>query len=451
MSSRGFIILLEKSTMLVIIRDDQGVGAIFKQEKYSLEEITAAKDVLRDEFRYAAELVFERTLHVAMPQTIRVNLEQDSEDEEGSSARLYASYTPRLSREDLIVFNVKEFAVRLLLKGEDREKLREVVIHEMIHAADSSLLNNAVRMVDELQEMVNQALAENELGGRRSPYVLLTGALAFFDRYRAEGIAVMGSHLLLRAKCDGLSDLEIFKSIFCMEMERLDERMLSEERNWLDSLNDWFTFLPYGLGPNLLLSVLNQSGRVETDLVGKVKEGFTTGDYCLTDDEVYRVLSASMSLTLSEYIKGILNLGEKVAPMQVFLRYCSIIQTEYEAGNRSAFARLMAERETFNSLEGAMKTILGMIIPENEIDGYYQSPNIGLHPRCEAEHPQMKQKVEILYDIMKNSPVDRKRKIAQWALSYLYDDQDVIYDDIVGFGYIDDMMVIDYALRLLRI
>lgn len=37
-----------------------------------------------------------------------------------------------------------------------------------------------------------------------------------------------------------------------------------------------------------------------------------------------------------------------------------------------------------------------------------------------------------------------------WALSYFFYDEDIIHDEISGLGLVDDLAVIDYAIRLIR-
>ena len=51
---------------------------------------------------------------------------------------------------------------------------------------------------------------------------------------------------------------------------------------------------------------------------------------------------------------------------------------------------------------------------------------------------------------MKENDDTEKKSIAQWALSYLFDEQDLIHDDIKGIGLVDDETVIDYALKLIE-
>ncbi|MBO4822344.1 MAG: hypothetical protein J5548_12890 [Prevotella sp.] len=55
-----------------------------------------------------------------------------------------------------------------------------------------------------------------------------------------------------------------------------------------------------------------------------------------------------------------------------------------------------------------------------------------------------------LYAFLKNENDSDRKLIAQWALTYFFDDEDVIHDDIHGMGFVDDLVVLDYALNLLH-
>ena len=39
---------------------------------------------------------------------------------------------------------------------------------------------------------------------------------------------------------------------------------------------------------------------------------------------------------------------------------------------------------------------------------------------------------------------------AQLALTYFFDDENLIHDEIDGIRYVDDMIVMDYAMKLLQ-
>jgi uncharacterized membrane protein YkvA (DUF1232 family) len=62
---------------------------------------------------------------------------------------------------------------------------------------------------------------------------------------------------------------------------------------------------------------------------------------------------------------------------------------------------------------------------------------------------------DILVDIQQKAEkllplaINENNPIAIWALTYLYDDQDLVHDQIAILGYQDDWLVLDAALRLI--
>ena len=168
----------------------------------------------------------------------------------------------------------------------------------------------------------------------------------------------------------------------------------------------------------------------------------------MTEEEVERIIRISLSLSLSDYIQGVVSLGEKVAPIKPFLEFCAFIQKDYENDNITAFSHLLNQPQTIDMFHAVMRQIMGCVMDEEEIDGHYQT-FLG----CPSEisfDPQEKEKVEKLYGVLKNGDDNTRKRIAQWTLTYLFDDQDVIHDDVKGLGYVDDMTVMDYALRLIE-
>ena len=97
---------------------------------------------------------------------------------------------------------------------------------------------------------------------------------------------------------------------------------------------------------------------------------------------------------------------------------------------------------------GALKSIMGSRLDEEEMDCSYQE---FLQKASDSqEDPQMAEKVRQLYSLMQTASDPEKKAIAQWALTYVFDDQDLMHDTIPGLGMADDMIVIDSALRFLR-
>jgi len=62
----------------------------------------------------------------------------------------------------------------------------------------------------------------------------------------------------------------------------------------------------------------------------------------------------------------------------------------------------------------------------------------------------LKDKVTAQYSILKNNDNPDRRRTAQWALTYFFDDEDIIHDEVSGLGLVDAITVIDYAIRLLQ-
>jgi hypothetical protein len=63
--------------MLVIIKDDQGLGTALIMEDYSREEIEDAKHSIRKQFKDAATMVFSHVLGKPLPETIVVDIAPD--------------------------------------------------------------------------------------------------------------------------------------------------------------------------------------------------------------------------------------------------------------------------------------------------------------------------------------------------------------------------------------
>ena len=66
------------------------------------------------------------------------------------------------------------------------------------------------------------------------------------------------------------------------------------------------------------------------------------------------------------------------------------------------------------------------------------------------DYPTLKAKVSTLYQTIKKGESAPKRQTARNALAYFFADDKAINDRILGFGKVDDLIVIDYALSLLK-
>lgn len=433
--------------MKVIIKDDQGLGTALIMEDYSRAEIEDAKHSIRKQFKDAATMVFSNVLGKPLPETIVVDIAPDRGKKlEEDESTVLASFNSQLSRNDQLIFTVHEVTVKIALKESENLLLKSTIIHEMIHAADQSMLVNSRKLLDALRHEIYASSANFFAQNTNDALVALFNTMQMFEHYRAEGIAILGEHLLTKQRFDDIIDTMVgFRKVF--------EWTLVKSKNWALGAKSYGKIFDdntyrtaYLVAPSILLLVLARMGLVDKALTIRAMEGLNSGDFGLTEEETGLIIRSSMSLSLSNYIHGVVSLGEKVAPAQPFLEFCALLQKEYEADSISTFCDLLGLPQTKEIFQTAMKQIMGCVMDEEEIDSHYTMFMANWND--ETLYPQMKEKVEKLYGLLKNEVDAERKRIAQWALTYLFDDQDVIHDDIKGLGFVDDMAVLDYALEI---
>ena len=63
---------------------------------------------------------------------------------------------------------------------------------------------------------------------------------------------------------------------------------------------------------------------------------------------------------------------------------------------------------------------------------------------------KLRSKINNLYSIMISPESRNKHKRAsRWALTYFFDDQDLIFDEMPVLGLVDDLIVVDKALSII--
>lgn len=172
-----------------------------------------------------------------------------------------------------------------------------------------------------------------------------------------------------------------------------------------------------------------------------------SGEYNLSEEEIITIMRAALSLTLAGYIQGLTNLGNKIAPIRPFLDFCGSLQQDADEDNMQAYERLIMQTKSAEIFNAAMDQIMGSCISEEELDGLYTE--FVEHAASDPQYPQLKEKVAKLYSALKKDANLDKRRLAQWALTYFFDDEDLIHDDVSGIGLVDDMTIIDYAIQLI--
>lgn len=433
--------------MDIIIKDDQGLDATLMMDGYSGEQRMEAKLVLRAAFRDTAVRVFQEVLDRPLPETITVNLAVSRNDElKGEGAARLASFNSEVSRVDSFNFTIRELTVKKILDHSDLTLFQSTVIHEMFHAADLRTLEDNHRLFDDLREKINESYSDfNRDAG--NGYIALLNMLQMFNHYRAEGVAILGESLLMKSAFGAIDNATaMFSRVFEMSMMRAQMRINGPLVE--DCFDEDVFHAAYAVAPVILLMALGERGDVREELVTKALDGLHHGMYDLTDEETISIMRSALALNLTGYIQGLVSLGDRIAPIRPFLDFCISLQQDGDEDSTHAYEQLIREPRSATSFSAAMSQIMGSCMNENELAAFYE--DFIIHASEASFYPQMKEKVTALYNIFKNDGNPDRRRLAQWALTYFFDDEDIIHDDVSGLGFVDDVIIIDYAISLLQ-
>ena len=192
---------------------------------------------------------------------------------------------------------------------------------------------------------------------------------------------------------------------------------------------------------------LDKMGLVKSALVQEALQGFQTGHYLEKRDAI-ALLHAALTLSFADFIKGLLLLGEEYVPVKTILEYCTLLQDNGKEGKVEALLDLMEEPHSASAFNQAVEHIIGKEALEMDLDNPYRDFCCDLpNP---IDYPSLKANVNALYLVMKKSEDAPSRQVAQNALAYYFAEEKAISNRILGFRKVDDLIVIDYAINLLR-
>ena len=436
----------------IVINDNQDLSTALLKD-YSQEQIQNAKEAIISLFSTAATKVFLGVLKKQVPETIIVNMVPNNDVElQNEGETELVCYDLEKSGVGCPVFTIQETTIRNILHHSDNTLLESMVIHEMFQAADYFMLDLNYWVFDDLKKEIYESKDNKK---QQSVSIALLGILQMFDYYRSEGIASLGEALLMRKQLDTTIDaISRFRSIFLLTMLR-SQMIIDGHKDTGNIFGHHTTYAVDSISPIILLLVLENKRDISHDITQKALNGLHYGQFDLSGEEIKKIMYKALSLSHSEYIKGVMGLGDNVAPIQQFLSVCTSLQKDLEKKNVNSFMQLIRLPESKNTFDSVMNNMVGRPLPEEELDEHYQRfienpmKNLSYNNKDKAiVYIKNKDKVTELYNVMKNKDDPDKQKIAQYALSYFFHNEDFIHDDITDIGLIDDLSVIDYALTL---
>jgi hypothetical protein len=182
-------------------------------------------------------------------------------------------------------------------------------------------------------------------------------------------------------------------------------------------------------------------------LVQEALQGFQTSHY-LEMKNATAILRAALSLSFADFIKGLLLLGEEYVPVKTILEYCTLLQDNSKEGKMEALLDLMEQPQSASTFNQAIEHIIGKEMSAKDLE--YQYRDFCMDPPSPIDYPSLKANVSLLYQVMKNGNDATTMQIAHNALAYFFSDEKAINDRILGFGRVDNLIVIDYAIHLLK-
>ena len=485
--------------MQVQIIDQEGLEHVLMMKPYSFSrsQIVDAKSRIRALFIESASMLFQGVLARKMPETIEVRMVQNTNDEMENGGMRLASYDSSRSSNKSFAFVVYEVSMAHFIEEANTEKVRGVILHEMMHAADwvmiqhsQSLLNAiSARIKNKINEqLVNSFVFSNIIV---KPDEALFDALYMLQHYRAEGVAILGECLLTNQRnIHFMNELAVFRTVFISSMYFAQSKVngasaedaydgfleWAKYQDYIDPIvmaylfglrlyfaeisgkglsideayNKWMQEQAYVAAPCIIVMVLWLLKFVDTQLMERLMDGLHTGNYDLTQEETTTVLNASLSLSLQEYTQGLVSSSghRTIVPIEPFLHFCALFQDNIDEDGMKAFAEMNSNPDlTLEDFIHTIRDLIGMPMDDNELKESYDS--LCERPCDNALTAKTKDEIDSLYALYQNDNDPRRKQVALWALTYFFDDQDIIYDNTIGFGWIDDMIVLESAMRIL--
>ena len=431
----------DETEIRMVIEDEEDIASTPELVKYSESQVATAMSTIQQELESAARLVFSETLGLPLPLTIVLKFKSD----ELFVGQMLKSIEFQHVESDPqhLVFSSYSAQVKEVVENPESELLKVNAIFMMFFAADLQTLKQEEKLISTLETDMTATSSSNP----SYDVATLSSVLNMCIHFREVGVALLGVCLLKQKQFSPVVDsLKKFSQIFEWTMirsrmkigQKTDDNELFDEKAWKGA---------YEVAPCIMLLVLEKCGLIDKGLMVKALKCLDSGNYDLSDAETGIIVRAALSLPLFDYILGLMMQGEEIAPMQPFLKFCATLCNSFNQNNVEAFTNLVQQPASGQAFNDTICQIVGNVMPEAEIDKHYQ--DFCSNEADEKENPDLKEKVDELYCFWKEEKNKDRKQIAQWALTYLFNSTDILHDEVQGFGYVDDMLVVDNALNLI--
>lgn len=346
------------------------------------------------------------------------------------------------SAENKFVF---DFNLRFIEDFSDDHFLREIIVHELIHAFDIEvILENKFHYMASKNFMLSHRVNKNNEISSQHDFSIQWAFLHFFATIRNEGVALMGEKILSKtlSKLSFDASVDAFSNDFNHAL-RLCNNSLFHRR----------------ISPEVVQSTLNffegqtdhYADNILYHLTIKKNTQFSSVEYSdfiameRTETERISLIKSLLSFDLSDFLRGLLSdetLGKYVPKNDLFNLF-------------SAF-----DRE--NHVANQHLDLLHFAYNKNH-DGFIERLRSSVHFRYEFDDLLDKHtafiKTSASFDLIDDLKVlshrmielrtDVNSELVDLALTYLFQKEDLIADHSPFVGYQDDWIVLEGAYSLI--
>jgi hypothetical protein len=459
--------------MEIRIIDNAGINQFLdfdlKREQKKIEFYTLTtfiKDCFKTQFNKIHDLV-----PYSDELVIKVHLEQEKQIQDTlSTSTVLACFDREFSHEKEYVFRlyyptIKEIAFYLISENEssiNSSEFNNTILHELLHTVDIVILKETLNahlhdcrigknQFDFLSENVNM----NKLNSG-----IQWAFLGTVELFRNEGITVLGEKLLGSSKVQSefQSEFDIssyFKNLLTYAIQMsINSQFSSVENNYkiFDEIRSQ-SLMAYHIGDFILVKLI---GKLDPELENISQK---TIQYLLgksemkpTEEEVKALLKYAFQMDLTDYINALINchhedINTSFMSKENLFKLCAAIQNEHNpvaievfSKNNSTNSNLIAKTLYLKLMQSTVYSCMTNV----ELTVYCEQ--FILNPSSEDIVSSIKEQVAYLLPLA----IENNNEIAQWALTYLFDEEDLIFDNMSLLGWQDDWMVLDTAVQLIQ-
>lgn len=347
--------------------------------------------------------------------------------------------------------------------------------HELMHAAD-------VKMIKKLHLYDNRL----EMSNKKFNIWQVKKLMRVLDRFRTEGIAELGTSLLCKRDlepCDCKEDIDFWENEMkkdakfnqnadVRKFSQLIDKVLNADVRLTKELKEETKKRAYQYGPAVILRVLrnlqlisktdeervcaflrwNGTHRLEARK-GIISLETQQEAYDMSIEDRAKVMNACLSINFPLFLEGLLlcREGNPMVSVSRVLQLCGDAQRCRSDDKINLFSELITQPQlTVKDFNKTMRVLAGRPMTEealtrkmNEIRECPGWPN----------YYKLNDKLNCLYDyFLEHKAAGHKPQslAAKHALHYFFKLKDLIVDYLPGFGYVDDLLVVDTALDILK-